>query len=428
MIVIVGAGISGLALGWKLSIRGVPYTILEASDRVGGVIRTLRRDGRPLELGPQRLRSSSRLERLLPHLGPVRRLEGHPRVFIARGGELHPLPRTLGEAWRSSALSTRGKLRAALEPLMALLPDPEGQSAGAFLRRRVGREAYEVFLGPLFGGLYGSDPDRMEAGRTLRPGLDALGVRSFTARLLRGSRGPTAAGAGSGLLDRSILVPARGMEALPRALLEQQAGPVRLSTPVRSVEPAPGAASWVVRTPGGEGMSADAVVITTPAAPAGRMLESAAPRLGRALGSLRTNPLVLVHLDVPRLPEGLGFQVAFGEPLRMRGTTFSGRIDGAGRTAVVFMGGMADPGVVDAPEGELRETAAREFTRLTGIPARPIHLHRTAMPAWDTSWRALDGLAPPEGIHLLGAWSGRPGIIGRLREAERLAEVFQRAG
>ena len=39
-VAVIGGGISGLAAAWALQKRRVPYLLLEAGDRFGGVIRT----------------------------------------------------------------------------------------------------------------------------------------------------------------------------------------------------------------------------------------------------------------------------------------------------------------------------------------------------------------------------------------------------
>ena len=51
-VVIVGAGISGLACAYRLKQLGIPCLVLEAEGRPGGVISTVRRDGYLFELGP----------------------------------------------------------------------------------------------------------------------------------------------------------------------------------------------------------------------------------------------------------------------------------------------------------------------------------------------------------------------------------------
>src|SRR5436305_10913 len=53
-VVVVGAGLSGLALALRLQRRlpTVEVTVLEACDRPGGTAWTVRRDGWQVELGP----------------------------------------------------------------------------------------------------------------------------------------------------------------------------------------------------------------------------------------------------------------------------------------------------------------------------------------------------------------------------------------
>jgi protoporphyrinogen/coproporphyrinogen III oxidase len=419
MVGIVGAGISGLALGMELRERGVPYRIFERRRTPGGVIRTVRMRGLRLELGPQRIRSSPEM---LRRFGPVLDAPGpggeapgkRMPVLVARGDRLYALPQTLADGIRTPALSLRGKLRAALWPLMARRSPTAGEiSAGDYLRHLAGEEAYRTFLGPLFGGLYGTDPDRMDAHRSLVPALETLGGQDLFSLL--GLRG----GEGGGLGRHPAVVPTEGMAALFRHLHQAQADAVALGEPVLgltrrrdgSLDLRTAAGNHTIRT----------VVLTTPPEPAAHLLHDLAPEAGALLRRLHLNRLVLVHLDVEALPPGLGFQVAFGEGRRIRGATFAGNLDGSGRTAVVYMGGMWEPLAHLAPDPELGRVAAEEFTAITGSRAEPLHVHRVTMPAWDSSWRALDALELPPGIHLLTNYTGRPGIPGRLSEAAALA-------
>jgi protoporphyrinogen/coproporphyrinogen III oxidase len=415
MIGIVGAGISGLALGLELQERGVPYRVFERRRTAGGVIRTVTARGLRLELGPQRIRATPEILRRFA----LEAEDGHPHlpILLARGGQLHPLPESLSDGLRSQALSLRGKARAALWPLMALRrPSPGTVSAGAYLRHLAGVEAYRTFLGPLFGGLYGSDPDSMDAHRSLLPALDSMGGRGLLTFL--GIRN----GRGTGLGRYPPMVPAGGMASLPWTLLARQADAVSLGAPVVGLRS--GTEGAFELQAGGAWVPVEAVVITTPPEPAAHLLRALAPDVSWRLRRLRLNRLVLVHLQVDHLPPALGFQVSFGESRRIRGATFAGNLDGSGRSAVVYMGGALDPEAHLASDAELGKVATSEFASLTGIQGEPIHVHRATMPAWDSSWRALDGMELPRGVHLLTNYTGRPGIPGRLQEAAALAELL----
>lgn len=426
MIGIVGGGISGLALGLELQREGVPFHIFERDDRVGGVIRSLDMDGRILELGPQRLRAVPEVVRHLeripgwpeaePGTGPgtgAQPRSGNHRLLIGRGGELHPVPDSLREGWSSSLLSARGKLRLALEPFVPGDPADEQLSSGAYLRRRAGREAYERILGPLFGGLYGSDPDDMDAARVLLPALREMGGgRSLVAMLL--GRG------GNGLLGAPPVVPPGGMESLVKSMATMLPDRMTLGRGVETIEPLAGK-RWRLVTGGGD-LDCDAVVLTAPPAVTASVVERVAPLAAGRLRLLQMNRLVLVHVNLDPLPPGLGFQVALGESSAIRGMTFSGHLDGSDSTAVVFLGGARHPHMSDAADEALARISMAEAERWTGSRARPLHVSRVSMPAWDRSFRALDSLRLPEGIHLHGNYVGRPGIIGRIREAGRLAD------
>src|SRR6201996_2849693 len=52
MIAIVGGGIGGLATAYQLACEGEEFTLYEASDRLGGIVETVHRDGFVIECGP----------------------------------------------------------------------------------------------------------------------------------------------------------------------------------------------------------------------------------------------------------------------------------------------------------------------------------------------------------------------------------------
>ena len=69
-ITIIGAGLSGLATGWRLAQDGAEVTILERSDSTGGVIRSERVDGFLCEAAPNSmLIKSATAESFLYELG-----------------------------------------------------------------------------------------------------------------------------------------------------------------------------------------------------------------------------------------------------------------------------------------------------------------------------------------------------------------------
>ena len=95
-VVIVGGGIAGLAAGYELHKRGVPFVILERAARAGGVILSEDVDGFTLDAGPDALLTQKPEGiALCKELGLGDRLvpTKEPRIaYIQRDGRLHPLP------------------------------------------------------------------------------------------------------------------------------------------------------------------------------------------------------------------------------------------------------------------------------------------------------------------------------------------------
>ena len=415
MICIVGAGLTGLALARELAGRGVEHVVLETADRPGGVIRSGTVDGRVLDFGPQRFRMSAPLAALVAELGLEGELLRAPAglpLFVYAKGALREVPFSLRALAAGDLLSWRGKLRVAMEPLTA--GPRRDEPVATLLTRKLGKEAYQRLAGPLYGGLYASDPADMVVGIAMADLLRDFGIRrSLLARFARrGGRPPAPACSFQG-----------GMQALTDALYAADARSVRLGCGARRL--ARSGSAWGIETAEGS-VEAEAVVLTCAAAPTARLLAEVAPDAARRLEALAYNPLAVVHLDVDGAGlRGLGYQVSFGERMATRGVTWNTCLFGSDETrrglCTAFLGGARSPGVLSEPDERLGRVAAREFAEVTGHPAGVLGVSRTAMPAWDSSWAAVTGLELPTGIHAAASWSGRPGIPGRLAQAARLA-------
>src|SRR2546421_8883690 len=81
-VAIIGAGITGLTAAFYLTRKGIPVTVYEGSNRVGGVIQSLRQDGYLAEFGPNTiLETSPKIGQLLRDTGlQSRRLDPSPKA------------------------------------------------------------------------------------------------------------------------------------------------------------------------------------------------------------------------------------------------------------------------------------------------------------------------------------------------------------
>jgi monoamine oxidase len=143
-VAIIGAGTAGLEAARVLSERGLAVELIEATDYVGGRVRTVRATGAaPIELGPEFVHGKPELLRsLVPgarfELDAVRDIH-----HIQRGGALV----AIDDTW--------GRFRALLRPAKHLADE----SARAFIARTRPAPADASLLAQLIEGFYGAPLD-----------------------------------------------------------------------------------------------------------------------------------------------------------------------------------------------------------------------------------------------------------------------------
>ncbi len=412
---IVGGGISGLALHHHLRERGVDSVVFEAGSEPGGVISSRAVDGHVVEDGPQRTRLSPPVASLVESLSlddEVVEATDAP-LFVYRDGSLRRVPFSVREGISTDLLSLRGKLRLLLEPLTG--PPRGDESVEESLTRMLGEEASRYLVGPLYGGIYGTHPDEMPMRHSLGRALEKRGVdRCLLVAAVRASRRTE---------TPPVVTFGDGLQTLPEALHERHRDSVRLGAPVETVR-AVRDGYEIVSASGST--TVDELVLTTPADVTAELLGSLAPQSADALDRLAYNPMAVVHLDADEPVDAAGFQVQYEEPFRTLGVTCNGTLFDRGRRHTAYLGGGRQPGFVDRPTEEIRATAEREFVEVTGVEATAVdvqRLHR-GMPAYDSSWDALETVDLPAGVYLCANYVARAGLPGRIREAEELASVM----
>ena len=185
-IIVVGGGIAGLAAAHRLfelrkaQTLDLDVLLLEASNRLGGCIATERAGDFLIEAGPDSFISEKPWAlRLCERLGLGPRLvstqAAHQKIYVVRNRKLVPLPEgffllaptQVAPFLRTPLFSWRGKLRMAAELLMPRGDAKIDESLGAFVRRRLGKEALERVVQPLLGGIYAADPDKLSLISTM---------------------------------------------------------------------------------------------------------------------------------------------------------------------------------------------------------------------------------------------------------------------
>ncbi len=410
---VVGGGITGLAAAHRAVELArerkiaLELTLLEARDRLGGTIATERTGGFLVEAGPDSFLSEKpwalALCQRLGVDGRLARTDDHFRkVFVWRAGRLHPLPdgfQLLAPTQflpflGSSLFSWPGKLRMALD-LVLPRGGADDESLGAFVRRRLGREALERVAQPLVAGIYTADPDDLSLAATMPRFLELeKRERSIVLALWRASR--TTPQAGTSGARWSLFVTFKdGMEEMITTLASRlPVGAVLVKRRVTGIERR--GEGWSVATDAGGPIEADRVIVTTESHVADRLLRNVDPTLATLLGKIPYASSATVALgyrraDVPHALDGFGFVVPRTERRALLACTFSsvkypGRAPEGHVLLRCFVGGALEEAILELDDAALVERARDELRQAMGITAEPVltRLHRwpAAMPQY----------------------------------------------
>jgi phytoene dehydrogenase-like protein len=256
-VLIAGAGLAGLACARRLAQSGLDCQILEASESIGGRVRTDAVDGFQLDRGFQVLLTAYPEAQAVLDYGALRLHAFAPGALVRYHGRFYHL----GDPWRD---------RASLWTTL-LAPVPRWGDYWRLMRLR--RDALRKSVDEIF-----SEPETTV--------LAALRSRGFSRRIIDHFFRPWIGGA---MLDTTLsgssrmfeflfrmfalgdaAVPAGGMGAIPAQLAAGlPEGAVRLGAKVESVE------EGAVRLSGGERLTARAVIVAAEGGEAARLLRAA---------------------------------------------------------------------------------------------------------------------------------------------------------
>ena len=264
-VLIVGAGLAGLACARRLHNRGLTVQVLEASDRVGGRVRTETIDGFRLDRGFQvlltaypELRRELNYDALDLHAftsGALVRYNGG--FYRVADPFRHPLDAPATLVGPIGTLADKGRVARAwydlTETSISELMARDEHTTLEVLRTRWGFSDVMVnrFFRPFLGGIF--------LDRTL-----SASSRMFEFVFKMFAEGQT-------------VLPAGGIDQIPkqmRARLPDEA--VRLNAPVESID------EQTVTVQSGETLSAPHIVVATDAPAADRLVGNVSPTTGRS--------------------------------------------------------------------------------------------------------------------------------------------------
>jgi protoporphyrinogen/coproporphyrinogen III oxidase len=428
-VAVIGGGIAGLAAAHRL-VELDPrcnLTLFEAGPRLGGVVSTVHEDGFQVEQSADNFITTVPWGvNLCKRLGLGDQLIGtnpaYRRTFVVRRGRLHRLPdgflmmapTRLWPLAVTPILSPLGKLRAALEYFIPPRTDEADESMAHFVRRRLGREAFERLVEPLVSAVYAADLEKLSVLATLSRFREMEHDFGSLIRAMRHQMKNRPKQSGESGARYSMFVTLRdGLSSLVKAIAARlPPGAVRLNTAITRIEHSGG--QWRVETEGGRGKGEggetelslleplppstfplppsafhlppsafDALILATPSPVSDALLRPLDAALAADLASIEHSGTAILSLgyrsdEIGHPLDGMGVVVPAAERSPILAVSFSSRKyahrSPEGKTLLrVFVGGARRPDVVTMSDAELTPLVLDELNRLLQIRGEPCY-------------------------------------------------------
>ncbi len=166
-----------MAAAYYAKQAGAHVTLYEASDRIGGKIKTVYRDGFVLECGPDGyMARKPTLTELITELGLdddlVRSMTGTSYIYVRNrlrqmpAGSVMGIPTKFWPMVKTDLFTWRGKFRAGMDLVLPRVYAGSDISLDTFFRARLGSEVVEAMIEPLLSGIYNGTLDDMSIEST----------------------------------------------------------------------------------------------------------------------------------------------------------------------------------------------------------------------------------------------------------------------
>ncbi|WP_020468279.1 protoporphyrinogen oxidase [Zavarzinella formosa] len=395
-IAIVGGGLAGLAVAFRIEqlLPMAHLTILEKKPAPGGNIASPLIDGYRVETGPNGfLDAKPSTMNLCRELGIADELiaasEGSRKNrYLCIGGKLVALPGSLGAFIRSPLLGWRGKFNVLWEKYRRPNPPEEEESIADFARRRAGSEVADVLADAFVTGIHAGDPKLLSVDAAF-PRLKQFerDFGSVSRGFRNASRLRRAAAKAEGREPQPVKMWSfrNGLGRLIDRFAEVLSDSLKLNSPVHRVRQMLDG-TWQLLLDDDQVLSADAVVMTSPAHAQAKQLRELDATLADELAGIPHNKIAVVALGYRQKDAGKHSLDGFGfiTPQSTRrdvlgvqwcSSIFPGRAPEGHVLWRALCGGWNRPDILEWDDARLTEAVHRELQQVMGVANFPAFRH-----------------------------------------------------
>jgi oxygen-dependent protoporphyrinogen oxidase len=362
-VTVVGGGMAGLLAAYELDRQGYRVRLIEAENRLGGLIQTTQTPFGIAESAAHSILVTEPVGKFFRELGielvPVN-AQAKAR-FILRDGRMRRFPLGIGEA-------IYGFLRAYFVLANSRTPT-EKLTVAEWADHFLGQAFRKYLFTPMIRGIYGATPEQIVIGAAFPalavPRGHSLISFQLAKRFRKSYRRKYGPPDGKKKKRAVMMSPRYGMESVVQAL------ELKLREKLRD------------RLVTGERITelpdVENLVLTVPSSVASELIKKVSPELAHALERIDYSPLICVTVFVDRsslakVPQGVGVLIPDGEDSRCLGILFNSssfpeRVKDPDRwvSCTVMMGGSTHPDYLAWTDSEVKAVIQKEFSTLFGL-------------------------------------------------------------
>ncbi|MEK5522284.1 protoporphyrinogen oxidase [Heyndrickxia sporothermodurans] len=401
-VVIIGGGITGLTSAFYLQNEikqnnlPIEFKLVEASRRLGGKIKTVRKDGFVIETGPDSLLTKNEsFTKLVEKLGIQQELIesetdktyviSNDKLYLIPEGAVVGIPTQISPFILSSLFSFSGKVRAAADLIIPRLKEKKDVSIGQFFRRRFGDEVVENLIEPLLSGIYAGDIDQLSL-KAIFPQFYEVEKR-YRSLIIGTKRDKT--------YSNRFLTLRNGLESIVESMEEKlEESSIMKGIRVVKVEKSSRDQDYEISLNNGEHLEADSVIIALPH----YLLPNIFPRydffepLSKVPAtSVATVAMAFSEEAIRKNFDGTGFVVARNSDYTINACTWSHKkwphSTPDGKVLLRnYIGRAGDETVVDLSDAEIEQIVFDDLNRLVELSDKPdftiVSRWKNAMPQY----------------------------------------------
>jgi oxygen-dependent protoporphyrinogen oxidase len=384
-VLVIGGGISGLSVAYRLKKEGVNVLLVERNEVCGGNIQTERDRDFLIEWGPNSTLVSNQLFELIVELGLMDEIAlanaTAKKRYILKDGKLQPLPLKIVQIVSTDVLSTKAKLKLLREPFDKS-KSPENESVAEFFQRRLGQEVLDYAVDPFVSGIFAGNPDELSIKYAF-PSLFKMEADygSILKASVFGKKEKPGKFVPKGI-SRTVSFK-NGMQTLTDVLAEKLSDAVETKTEALQIDKNENGKFKIQTTAAKINReSFDAIVISTSSFTAANLIENFDAELSQKLREIYHPPIAVIvsafrKHDVDFDLDGFGFLIPKVEQRKILGSLwssviFENRAPQDVHLLTTFIGGARNAEMYDKSDEELFQIAQAELDSILGLKGEPI--------------------------------------------------------